>query len=157
VPSPMGSTLGSPVVDTSIPKSTRSSSFIPTASSTSNFTSLSNPASSSSNSTLSSHNAWAAPPRVLLVDDDAVSRNISIKFLQVFGCTTDVAVDGIDAVTKMNLEKYDLVFMVRFSLVLWFSPSIPFVFFGSFPHLLYLSLCLTLTLAPLAVARLQKC
>ncbi|EMD38030.1 response regulator receiver [Gelatoporia subvermispora B] len=54
---------------------------------------------------------WAVPPRVLLVDDDAVSRKLSSKFLQVFGCTIDVAVDGIGAVNKMNLEKYDLVLM----------------------------------------------
>jgi osomolarity two-component system response regulator SKN7 len=56
---------------------------------------------------------WAVPPRVLLVDDDAVSRKLSSKFLQVFGCTIDVAVDGVGAVNKMNLEKYDLVLMVR--------------------------------------------
>lgn len=55
---------------------------------------------------------WAVPPRVLLVDDDAVSRRLSSKFLQVFGCAIDVAVDGVAAVTKMNLEKYDLVLMV---------------------------------------------
>ncbi|KAJ7935771.1 hypothetical protein B0H13DRAFT_2177272 [Mycena leptocephala] len=54
---------------------------------------------------------WAVPPRVLLVDDDAVTRKLSSKFLQVFGCTTDVAVDGVDAVNKMNLERYDLVLM----------------------------------------------
>ncbi|KAG9309199.1 HSF-type DNA-binding-domain-containing protein [Chiua virens] len=54
---------------------------------------------------------WAVPPRVLLVDDDAVSRRLSSKFLQVFGCAIDVAVDGVGAVTKMNLEKYDLVLM----------------------------------------------
>ncbi|EIN06972.1 hypothetical protein PUNSTDRAFT_71345 [Punctularia strigosozonata HHB-11173 SS5] len=54
---------------------------------------------------------WAVPPRVLLVDDDAVTRRLSSKFLQVFGCTTDVAVDGVSAVNKMNLEKYDLVLM----------------------------------------------
>lgn len=55
---------------------------------------------------------WAVPPRVLLVDDDAISRKLSSKFLQVFGCTIDVAVDGDVAVSKMNLEKYDLVLMV---------------------------------------------
>ena len=59
---------------------------------------------------------WAVPPRVLLVDDDAVSRQLSSKFLKVFGCTTDVAVDGIAAVNKMNLEKYDLVLMVSISI-----------------------------------------
>ena len=56
---------------------------------------------------------WAVSPRVLLVDDDAVIRKLSSKFLKIFGCTTDVAVDGIGAVTKMNLEKYDLVLMVN--------------------------------------------
>ena len=67
---------------------------------------------------------WAVPPRVLLVDDDAVSRKLSSKFLQVFGCTIDVAVDGVVAVNKMNLEKYDLVLMVRFySLSLFFFSS----------------------------------
>ncbi|KAH8998368.1 HSF-type DNA-binding-domain-containing protein [Lactarius hatsudake] len=54
---------------------------------------------------------WAVPPRVLLVEDDAVSRKLSSKFLQVFGCAIDVAVDGVGAVNKMNLEKYDLVLM----------------------------------------------
>lgn len=55
---------------------------------------------------------WAVSPRVLLVDDDAVIRKLSCKLLKIFGCTTDLAVDGIGAVTKMNLEKYDLVLMV---------------------------------------------
>lgn len=58
--------------------------------------------------------AWAVTPRILLVDDDQVSRKIFSKFLQVSGCTIDIAVDGIGAVNKMNLEKYDLVLMVRF-------------------------------------------
>ncbi|KAK7694095.1 hypothetical protein QCA50_003671 [Cerrena zonata] len=54
---------------------------------------------------------WAVPPRVLLVDDDVVSRKLSSKFLQIFGCTIDVAVDGVAAVERMNLERYDLVLM----------------------------------------------
>lgn len=49
---------------------------------------------------------------MLLVDDDVVYRMLSEKLLQVFGCMIDIAVDGAAAVTKMNLEKYDLVFMV---------------------------------------------
>ncbi|PKY53864.1 hypothetical protein RhiirA4_47244 [Rhizophagus irregularis] len=55
--------------------------------------------------------AWSVPPKVLLVDDDAVYQNIGSKFLQVFGCAIDIAVDGISAVNKMNFEKYDLVLM----------------------------------------------
>jgi hypothetical protein len=67
---------------------------------------------------------WAVPPRVLLVDDDTVTRKLSSKFLQVFGCTTDVAVDGVGAVNKMNLERYDLVLMVRVvSLSLFLAPA----------------------------------
>ncbi|OLL22498.1 Transcription factor prr1 [Neolecta irregularis DAH-3] len=67
---------------------------------------------------------WAVPPRVLLVEDDAVCRRLSSKFLQVFGCEIDLAVgfltylfilttkvDGVSAVNKMNFAKYDLVLM----------------------------------------------
>jgi PleD family two-component response regulator len=56
---------------------------------------------------------WSVPPRVLLVDDDSVCRNLSSKLLQVFGCTFDVATDGVEALKKLGLEKYDLVLMVR--------------------------------------------
>ncbi|GAA5911709.1 hypothetical protein JCM6882_006948 [Rhodosporidiobolus microsporus] len=54
---------------------------------------------------------WAVPPRVLLVEDDAVCRKLSAKFLEVFGCQIDVATDGAMAVQKMNVQKYDLVLM----------------------------------------------
>ncbi|KAM3589838.1 kinase-regulated stress-responsive transcription factor skn7 [Umbelopsis sp. WA50703] len=54
---------------------------------------------------------WSVPPRVLLVDDDSVFRNLSSKLLQVFGCTFDVAADGVEAMQKLGLEKYDLVLM----------------------------------------------
>lgn len=56
---------------------------------------------------------WAVPPRVLLVEDDAVSRKLSSKFLQVLGVTADIAIDGDAAVKQMCLERYDLVLMVR--------------------------------------------
>lgn len=56
---------------------------------------------------------WAVPPRVLLVEDDAVSRRLSSKFLQVLGVTTDFAVDGESAVKQMHGGHYDLVLMVR--------------------------------------------
>jgi osomolarity two-component system response regulator SKN7 len=54
---------------------------------------------------------WAVPPRVLVVEDDVVNRMLSSKFLKVFGCNIDVAVDGLSAVQKMNIGKYDLVLM----------------------------------------------
>lgn len=55
---------------------------------------------------------WAVPPKILVVDDDAICRKLSSRFLRIFGCFIDIAVDGVGAVNKMNLEKYDLVFMV---------------------------------------------
>ena len=104
------------------------------SSSSSGSASISASSSSSSQRTLRVRRStfvpgWAVPPRVLLVDDDAVTRTLSKKFLQVFGCTTDIAVDGVGAVTKMNLEKYDLVLMVGvfsfplFLPSLWLLPS----------------------------------
>ena len=56
---------------------------------------------------------WTVPPRVLLVEDDAMCRKLSSKLLQIFGCKFDVATDGVAAVNKMNLVKYDMVLMVR--------------------------------------------
>lgn len=49
-----------------------------------------------------------------MVEDDQVCRKLSSKFLEVFGCDIDVAVDGVSAVQKMKVHKYDLVLMVRF-------------------------------------------
>ncbi|KAJ3035813.1 kinase-regulated stress-responsive transcription factor skn7 [Rhizophlyctis rosea] len=55
---------------------------------------------------------WAVPPRVLVVDDDDINRKLSTKLLQVFGCSIDVAVDGLDAVERMGVgNKYDIVLM----------------------------------------------
>ncbi|KAF5323861.1 hypothetical protein D9611_008396 [Ephemerocybe angulata] len=54
---------------------------------------------------------WAVQPKVLLVDDDAITRKLASKFLQLYGCTTDVAVDGASAVMKMSANRYDLVLM----------------------------------------------
>ncbi|KAJ1343142.1 hypothetical protein BSLG_002168 [Batrachochytrium salamandrivorans] len=54
---------------------------------------------------------WSIPPRVLIVEDDAISRSLSARFLEIFGCTFDVAVDGVDAVNHMAGGKYDLVLM----------------------------------------------
>lgn len=55
---------------------------------------------------------WSKAPRVLLVDDDAVSRTVSTRFLQDAGCAFEVANDGALAVEKLRSTKYDLVLMV---------------------------------------------
>jgi osomolarity two-component system response regulator SKN7 len=60
----------------------------------------------------SSQTNWTVPPRILLVDDDSVYRDLSGKLLQVIGCTIDLAKDGVEALKKMGLEKYDLILMV---------------------------------------------
>jgi len=56
---------------------------------------------------------WSTTPRVLVVDDDQVCRNLCTKYVQDYGCSVDLAFDGASAVNKMNIEKFDLVLMVR--------------------------------------------
>ncbi|KAI9274349.1 hypothetical protein BDA99DRAFT_497241 [Phascolomyces articulosus] len=56
-------------------------------------------------------NGWTVPPRVLLVDDDSVYRDLSGKLLKLIGCTIDVAKDGMEAIRMMGAEKYDLILM----------------------------------------------
>ena len=56
---------------------------------------------------------WSTTPRILVVEDDQVSRNLCTKYVQGYGCSVDLAFDGASAVNKMNVEKFDLVFMVR--------------------------------------------
>ena len=68
--------------------------------------------------------SWSTTPRVLVVEGDQVSRNLCTKYVQGYGCSVDLAFDGASAVNKMNVEKFDLVFMVgqppliQFTLVL---------------------------------------
>jgi osomolarity two-component system response regulator SKN7 len=59
--------------------------------------------------------SWTVPPRILLVDDDSVYRDLSRKLLSIIGCTIDVAKDGVEALKKMGMEKYDLILMVSAS------------------------------------------
>jgi osomolarity two-component system response regulator SKN7 len=66
----------------------------------------------------SSQTNWTVPPRILLVDDDSVYRDLSGKLLQVIGCTIDLAKDGVEALKKMGLEKYDLILMVGVLLIM---------------------------------------
>ncbi|KAK5082107.1 kinase-regulated stress-responsive transcription factor skn7 [Lithohypha guttulata] len=55
---------------------------------------------------------WARSPRVLLVEDDPTCRQIGAKFLLSFSCTIDTALDGLEAVSKVQEGgKYDLILM----------------------------------------------
>lgn len=76
--------------------------------------------------------AWSIPPRVLVVDDDLIFRRLSTKLLQVAGCTIDVAVDGLEAITKLGSGSYDLVLMVCIALQSRRFPHISLQIFSHF-------------------------
>jgi signal transduction histidine kinase/CheY-like chemotaxis protein len=50
-------------------------------------------------------------PRVLIVEDNEVNREVISAMLERLGVATDVAVDGSQAVGKVGSQQYDLVFM----------------------------------------------
>lgn len=54
---------------------------------------------------------WSTTPRVFIVEDDQVSRDLCTKYLQDCGCSVESASDGASAVNEMNIEKFDLVLM----------------------------------------------
>lgn len=62
--------------------------------------------------------SWTHAPRILVVEDDLVYRQLSSKFLEKFGCVIETVEDAQQAIEKMNHTKYDLVLMDIF-----FGPS----------------------------------
>ncbi|ETN45485.1 uncharacterized protein HMPREF1541_09317 [Cyphellophora europaea CBS 101466] len=55
---------------------------------------------------------WIRQPRVLLVEDDPTCRQIGGKFLYSFAAQVDTALDGLEAVSKMQEGmKYDMILM----------------------------------------------
>ncbi len=54
---------------------------------------------------------WQMAPRVLVVEDDNVSRLLSAKILQLIGCKADMVSDGPAAVEMMGQNQYDLCLM----------------------------------------------
>lgn len=62
--------------------------------------------------------SWTQAPRILVVEDDIVYRQLSSKFLQRFGCIVETAENAQQGIEKMNETKYDLVLMDIF-----FGPS----------------------------------
>jgi len=49
--------------------------------------------------------------RLLLVDDNAINREITREILEIWGYTVDVAADGRDAVDAVNRQNYDAILM----------------------------------------------
>lgn len=54
---------------------------------------------------------WTHSPKILVVEDDVVYRQLASKFLEKFGCVTETVEDAQGAIEKMNKTKYDLVLM----------------------------------------------
>lgn len=55
---------------------------------------------------------WSRSPRILLVEDDPTCRMIGNRFLHSFSCVVDCALDGVEAVSKMQEGLiYDMILM----------------------------------------------
>ncbi|MCG8309469.1 MAG: PAS domain S-box protein [Cytophagales bacterium] len=50
-------------------------------------------------------------PRILLVDDNMVNRQVAGEILKKSGCEVDVAVNGQDSINKAQKKNYDVIFM----------------------------------------------
>lgn len=53
----------------------------------------------------------ASSPRILLVDDNDINRNVASSILSKSGCTVVEAASGFEAIQKAKDGKYDLIFM----------------------------------------------
>jgi CheY-like chemotaxis protein/HPt (histidine-containing phosphotransfer) domain-containing protein len=52
-----------------------------------------------------------AGARILLVEDNAINREVALELLHGMGLAVDVAVDGVEAVDKARATAYDLILM----------------------------------------------
>jgi len=50
-------------------------------------------------------------PKILIVDDNAVNRKVACQILTKSGCNVNEADNGISAIEKVQINKYDLIFM----------------------------------------------
>jgi CheY-like chemotaxis protein len=50
-------------------------------------------------------------PRVLVVEDDPVSRLVAVRMLQRLGCAVRTAVSGAEAIAWVARERFDLILM----------------------------------------------
>lgn len=56
--------------------------------------------------------SFTAPDaKILLVDDNEMNRKVAVGLLEPFGMQIDTAVDGKDALAKIERRRYDLIFM----------------------------------------------
>ena len=50
-------------------------------------------------------------PKILLVEDNEINRNITILMLKHKNYTCDIAINGLEAVQLVSKKKYDIIFM----------------------------------------------
>ena len=50
-------------------------------------------------------------PHILIVDDNATNRVVAQALCEMFGCTSETAEDGVEAVEAVQERKFDLVLM----------------------------------------------
>jgi CheY-like chemotaxis protein len=53
----------------------------------------------------------AAPPRVLVADDNVVNQKVAVRMLENLGMRADVVGSGVEALEMLRLMRYDLVLM----------------------------------------------
>jgi CheY-like chemotaxis protein len=59
---------------------------------------------------LSDHE-MASTPHILIVDDNATNRVVAQALCEMFGCTSETAEDGVEALEAVQERKFDLVLM----------------------------------------------
>ena len=52
-----------------------------------------------------------AGAKILLVEDTFINQQVALGFLKSFGCETDIANDGLEALDRVSQDKYDLILM----------------------------------------------
>ena len=51
------------------------------------------------------------PLKILLAEDDIINQKLALHFLERMGYTPDVAFNGIEVLSALKLQKYDLILM----------------------------------------------
>ncbi|RPI71805.1 MAG: response regulator [Ignavibacteriales bacterium] len=51
------------------------------------------------------------PLKILLAEDDIINQKLALHFLERIGYTPDVAFNGIEVLSALKLQKYDLILM----------------------------------------------